>query len=107
MKNNRAFTLTEILLVVAIIGLIAGAGVPLFLNAIENAREHTKDVNIAGVEAAKEQWALEAGKTNGAPVQWSDISNYMGNSAASLTNLTVHGSQITINPIGTPAAYSP
>lgn len=105
MRNKFAFTLVEILAVVAIIGLIAGIGVPIFLNAIDNARSHSKEVNVERVEAAKEQWALENSKTNGTVVQWGDISNYMG-STGSLTNLIINGASITINRIGTRASYS-
>jgi prepilin-type N-terminal cleavage/methylation domain-containing protein len=105
MKNNRAFTLIEILLVVAIIGLIAAIGAPIFLNAIQNSQNHVKKDNITSVEAAKEQWAFENNKANGTSVLWSNISPYMGNSTTSLTNLDVNGSTITINNIGTPASY--
>ena len=95
----------EILIVVTIIGLIAAIGVPVFLNAIQNSQTHAREVNIAGVEAAKEQWALENNKTNGTSVVWSNISNYMGSGVTSLSNLNVNGASITINPIGTPASY--
>lgn len=105
MKNKRAFTLIEILMVVAIIGLIAAIGAPVFLNAIQNSQTHVKEVNIASVEAAKEQWALENNKTNGTSVQWSNISNYMSSGITSQTNLTVNGSPIAINKIGTKATY--
>jgi prepilin-type N-terminal cleavage/methylation domain-containing protein len=105
MKNKRAFTLMEILMVVTIIGLIAAIGIPLFSKALQNSYTHAQNVNIAGVEAAKEQWALENNKTNGISVQWSDISNYMGGGITNLTDLTVNGSAITINKIGTPASY--
>jgi prepilin-type N-terminal cleavage/methylation domain-containing protein len=105
MKNRRAFTLMEILIVVTIIGLIAAIGVPVFLNAIRNSQKHTKEVNVAGVEAAKEQWALETSKTNGAHVDWIDITNYMSSSITNQSCLDVNGASITINPIGTKAIY--
>jgi len=105
MKNKSAFTLVEILMVVAIIGLIAALGVPMSLNAIRNSEDRAKEINIASVEAAKEQWALENNKTNGAPVSWANISNYMGSTITSLTNLQVRGCSITIGNIGTKASY--
>lgn len=105
MKNKRAFTLVEILMVVTIIGLIAAVGVPVFLNAIKNSENRMKEMNIAGVEAAKEQWALEYNKTNGAAVLWSNISNYMGSGMTSITNLTVSGCSINLGTIGTKASY--
>lgn len=95
----------EILMVVTIIGMIAAIGVPVFLGAIQNSRDHVKEVNVAAVEAAKQQWAFENNKTNGTAVQWGDISNYMGSSTSCLSNLNVNGASITINPVGTKAAY--
>lgn len=95
----------EILMVVTIIGLIAAIGVPVFLNAIKNSENRAKEMNIAGVEAAKEQWALEYNKTNGVSVQWSNISNYMGSGITSQTNLTVGGCPIDLGKIGTKASY--
>jgi type II secretory pathway pseudopilin PulG len=95
----------EILMVITIIGLIAMIGIPIFTNAIDDACERTERVNIARVEAAKEQWAFENNKAVGAAVQWSNISYYMGGSATCLTNLDVNGKSISIHDIGTPASY--
>jgi hypothetical protein len=44
-------------------------------------------------------------KSSGTSVDWSDIADYMGNSVTSQTALTVNGSAITLNPVGTSAAY--
>jgi prepilin-type N-terminal cleavage/methylation domain-containing protein len=105
MKNKRAYTLVEILVVVGIIGLIAAIGVPMTMNAIKNSENRAKEINVAGVEAAKEQWALEFNQTNGATVQWSNISNYMGSGITSITNLQVGGCSINLGKIGTKASY--
>ena len=45
MKN--AFTLVEVLLVVAIIGLIAAVGVPSYPNSRASAESNMKEINIA------------------------------------------------------------
>lgn len=105
MKNKCAFTLVEILLVITILGLMAAVGIPLVTNSLKNSQDRAKELNVARIEAAKEQWALENNKTNGTPVQWSAISNYMGSGATSLSNLNVNGAAITINAVGTKAAY--
>jgi type II secretory pathway pseudopilin PulG len=95
----------EIMMVVTIIGLIAAIGVPIFLNAIQNSYTHAQKVNVASVEAAKEQWALENNKTNGTSVAWNNITNYMSSSITNQSDLDVNGCSITINKIGTPASY--
>ena len=54
---KKAFTLVEIMIVVAIIGLLAAIGIPSYLNAQKNAQDNMKAVNVSAVNAAKEQWA--------------------------------------------------
>jgi prepilin-type N-terminal cleavage/methylation domain-containing protein len=105
MKKNRAFTLVEIMIVMAIIGLIAAIGVPMYTNAIKNSEDRAKTINIASVESAKEQWALENSQVSGASVSWSNISNYMGSGITSQTDLDVNGDSIDLGSIGTPASY--
>lgn len=105
MKQRRAFTLMEILVVTAIIGLIAAVGVPLFLNAIQGANDHAEEVNIESVEAAKEQWSLENNMPPGTTVEWVNISNYMGSGITDLDDLDVDGKSISIGKVGTRASY--
>ncbi|MFA7256277.1 MAG: prepilin-type N-terminal cleavage/methylation domain-containing protein [Kiritimatiellales bacterium] len=103
MKN--AFTLIEILIVVAIIGLIAAIGIPSFIGARQGAEDNMKEVNISAVNAAKEQWAIINNKATGTAVVWTNISAYIGNSITNQSQLTIGGSTITLNPVGTSATY--
>ncbi len=52
MKNKKGFTLVEIMIVVAIIGLLAAVGIPSIMNAMSNAEDRMKEKNIASVEKA-------------------------------------------------------
>jgi prepilin-type N-terminal cleavage/methylation domain-containing protein len=102
---KKAFTLIEILIVVAIIGLLAAIGVPSFINARQNAENNMKTVNIAAVNAAKDQWAIINNKATGTAVAWTNIASYIGNSVTNQTGLNVGSCSITLNPVGTSASY--
>jgi prepilin-type N-terminal cleavage/methylation domain-containing protein len=49
----RGFTLVEIMVVVAVIGLLAVVGIPYVFNAFANSKVQVKARNIAEVEKAK------------------------------------------------------
>lgn len=102
---KKAFTLIEILIVVAILGLIAAIGIPSFIGARQGAEENMKDINISAVNAAKEQWAIINNKAAGSSVVWSNIASYIGNSITNISQLSVGGTTITINSVGTSASY--
>ncbi|MFA6173481.1 MAG: type II secretion system protein [Kiritimatiellales bacterium] len=102
---KKAFTLVEVLIVVAIIGLIAAVGVPAFRNAHRNTEDNMKNINIAAVNAAKDQWAVISNKTVGTAVTWANIAPYIGNSITNQAGLTVGGCAITLGNIGASASY--
>ncbi len=103
MKN--AFTLIEILIVVAIIGLLAAVGIPSFRNAQKNSQNNMKSVNISAVNAAKDQYSIMNNISNGTSVAFADIASYIGNNITNSAGLTVNGADITIGNIGTSASY--
>jgi len=64
--NKKAgFTLVEIMIVVAIIGLLAAIAIPNFVKARENAQLNSIFNNLRILEGAKDQWALENKKGTG------------------------------------------
>ncbi len=103
--KKRAFTLVEILVVVAILGLLAAVGVPAFLNSQQSAKENIKEINIATVNAAKEQWAIINNRSPGASVSWGNIEDYIGAGVDELSDLDVGDDSITIDVVGTSASY--
>jgi len=76
---NQAFTLVEIMVVVAIIGLLAAIAIPNFIKARVSAQLNTCINNLNKIDGAVQQWAIDNKKANSATVDYSDISSYLKN----------------------------
>jgi prepilin-type N-terminal cleavage/methylation domain-containing protein len=63
-SERAAFTLVEIMIVVAIIGLLAAIAVPNFIRARENAQRTACIANLKNIHGVKGTWALENRKGN-------------------------------------------
>ena len=59
-KMKQGFTLVEIMIVVAIIGLLAAIAIPSFMKARTTSQANACINNLRQIEAGKEQWALAA-----------------------------------------------
>ena len=97
-KNTAGFTLVEIMIVVAIIGLLAAIAVPNFTQARTNARKSTCINNLRLIDAAKEQYALENNKDSSTTPVAADITAYL--KGAAVPACPAAGT-VAINAIGT------
>ena len=61
-SNKAAFTLVEIMIVVAIIGLLAALAIPGFVKARKQSQGRRILNDARQMDAAIDQWALEYGK---------------------------------------------
>lgn len=114
MAGKKGFTLVEIMLVVAIIGLLATIGIPVILGAYAKAQATTMDSNIAAVEKAKGVLTLPAGLLPGA-IGLTPEDDFDDNAIANLCTalqiddldaLTVSGQEISVGTLTLRASYN-
>ena len=79
-KVNRkaGFTLVEIMIVVAIIGLLAAIAIPNFVKARTTSQQNACINNLRLIDSSKQQWALEQRKQNTDTPQGTDLQPYLG-----------------------------
>src|SRR5436190_11436483 len=76
-SNKSAFTLVEIMFVVAIIALLASIAVPNFLRARKRSQATRILEDLRIIDSAIDQYAIENNKAGGANVNWTDIQAYL------------------------------
>ena len=115
-RAQQGFTLVEILIVVAIIGLLAVIGIPYVLNAYSNSQTRVKARNVAEVEKAKRVLTLPPQAIAGA-MGLEDVSLSIQEDPAARSNLcaalrietfdelTVGGDAIAVGTLEQKAAY--
>jgi prepilin-type N-terminal cleavage/methylation domain-containing protein len=79
--KKQGFTLVEIMIVVAIIGLLAAIAIPNFVRARTTSQQDACINNLRLIDAAKQQWALEQRQVSSSTPQDSDLQPYLGHGA--------------------------
>ena len=99
-RDEKGFTLIEIMIVILIIGLLLAIAIPNFLKARNASRLKTCLTNMRQIDSAKEEWAMS---NSGTPV-FADLigpSKYIKGDPTDPPTCPTDGSGYTINAIGT------
>jgi prepilin-type N-terminal cleavage/methylation domain-containing protein len=95
-SRQSAFTLVEIMIVVAIIALLAAIAVPGFLRARKRSQASRIINDLRLIDSAVDQYAIETNRSSGFSVNTVDWTNYLKKD----TNLYLTGKDILGNSFG-------
>ena len=59
MKNNKGFTLIELIMVTIILGILAAVAIPRYMTTVTKAEEAAEDAVINAIKAGLETYAIE------------------------------------------------
>jgi prepilin-type N-terminal cleavage/methylation domain-containing protein len=95
------FTLVEIMIVVAIIGLLCAIAIPNFVKARATTQANACINNLRQIDSAIQQFAIETGKTVGGVISYpSDLMPYLKLNSVNSVPPCPAGGSYSVNPVG-------
>jgi len=89
-KNNKGFSLVELIIVIAIMAILVGVLAPQFIKFVEKSRESTDLQNIEEVKTAVETYVADTGDVSASTI------TINGNIACTLDKLSEYGVSASI-----------
>jgi prepilin-type N-terminal cleavage/methylation domain-containing protein len=96
--GQEAFTLVEIMIVVAIIGLLAALAIPSFIKNRKQSQGRRIVNDVRQIDAAINAWAMEVGASDGAVINLAAAAQYT--KSGSINTIDLLGNPYMIGTVG-------